>query len=86
MIHFGLIFLTLFLLLLVVMDYQEKKDLKRSLKYAGIIVGVASVILIVYHFLQFGVWAIAAISIIAALIISGYFVRKKKPQKGDIID
>ncbi|MCR9172766.1 MAG: hypothetical protein NXI10_09755 [bacterium] len=77
MIHFGLIFLALFLLLIVFMDYQERRNAKKSLTYAAWIVGVTGVILTVSQFMGFGLWSICAFVIIAVLGFSGRFVLKK---------
>ncbi len=86
MIHFGVIFLSLFLLLLVVMDYQEKRNLKKSLQYAGMIVGTGAVILTLYHFLGFSLWLLIAFTIIIILGFSGKRFFRKRKQAREILD
>jgi membrane protein YdbS with pleckstrin-like domain len=68
------------------MDYQEKRNLKKSLQYAGMIIGAVGVILTIYHFLGFGTWSIIAFAIIAILGFSGQRIFRKQKRSSDIID
>jgi len=86
MIHFGLIFLVMFLMLLVFMDYQEKRDMKRSLKFTGWILGVGASIYTFYLFVGFWTWSVIALIIIVVLAFSGRLFNQKKKKNANLLD
>lgn len=81
MVNFGLIFLVMFLLLLVVMDYQDKKNLKRSLKFTAWILGASAFVYILYLFMGMWAWSVVSIAIVILMGLSGrLFSQRKKTE------